>query len=223
MVAVGIQAGSPNHRRDGQAPSRERYLARWAMITASILAIDGAVTLWIVVARSVLAGDGGVGGGSNTSYCTHYRMYDDSSVLIVQDFTTGKSTRILTSPATAVGLRRVWWPAVPAGILTLSGLALASTHRGRRYVAGFPTPRMTTGGLMIAVAVLGTEGGLAIRTLESSGIRGLLFPRWELTPILVDQLLLHALAFLSVGVALLVRLVQRRRSLAPPDAVTFRV
>jgi hypothetical protein len=176
------------------------------MIAASILAIDGAVTLWIVGARSVLAADGGV----SMHNCEYWSMYDGSSLRICHDPATGKLTRTVTSPPTAAGLRRVWWPAVLAGLLTLLGLVLVSTHRGRRYVAEFPSPRMTTAGLMIAVAILGTEAGLALRTMESSGILALLFPRWELTPNLLDQLLLHALVFLSVGVALLVRFVRRR-------------
>jgi hypothetical protein len=150
----------------------------------------------------------------------YYLMYDRPSVLVARDPFTGTSKWTVTRPATATGLCRVWWPAIPAGLLTLSGLALARTREGRRSVAGFPLPRLTTGRLMIAVAVLGIEAGLAVCAVASRGLVAILFPRWEweLTPTELDQLLLHGLVFLVAGVALLVRSARRRPPLDPADA-----
>jgi hypothetical protein len=90
-------------------------------------------------------------------------------VSVVQDNLTRETTVNLVHPPTATGLCYVWWPAIAGGFMTLETLALAATRNGRRLIAEFPLPRMTTRRLMIAVAVIGLEAVLIINVTEKLG------------------------------------------------------
>lgn len=196
-----------------------RPIVRWLMIASAIIAIDLAATLWTVVAKTV--SPFAVGSGPSRAYRIYYPLIDDSCVVITRDSMTGKTLgRTVIRPATAAGLCRVWWPAVVTGLLTLTGLALASTLGGRRFVAEFPMPRITTRRLMIAVAVMGADLGWVLR-MRYSFLVGIFYGRW--TPDLVDMLIVHTLAFVAAGVALLFSCVRRRRSPDPPESVTSQV
>jgi hypothetical protein len=63
----------------------------------------------------------------------------------------------------------VWWPAIAGGFITLEALALAAARNGRRLIAEFPPPRMTTQRLMIAVAVIAIEAVLIINVARIFG------------------------------------------------------
>jgi hypothetical protein len=130
-------------------------------------------------------------------------MYDGSQLLIVRNLLTGVTISTVTRrPATWDGLCRVWWPAAASGVLTLLAIATALTRPGRSAVAAIRIPRMTTRRWLIVVAVLGTEGGLIVNTLRSSGVDPM-HARW--TPILIRLALLHVVAFMPVGVVVLYR------------------
>jgi hypothetical protein len=90
-------------------------------------------------------------------------------VSVVQNTRTGKVTVHWTRPPTAMGRCYDWWPSLAGGIVTLVVLALAATHNGRRLVAEFPLPRMTTRRLMIAVAVIAIEASLIINVARNFG------------------------------------------------------
>jgi Na+/serine symporter len=122
----------------------------------------------------------------------------------------------VTRPATTAGLCRVWWPAAASGFLTLLALAIALTRTGQWFIAELPLPQMTTRRWMIAVAVLGTEGGLIMSTIRSSGVHPRLI-QW--TQILIILVGLHAVAFLPVGVAVLYRYVRHRQPRDDPETV----
>jgi hypothetical protein len=83
---------------------------------------------------------------------------------------TGKTTIVSNRPPTATGLCDVWWPSVAGGIITLLVLALAATRNGRRLIAEFPLPRMTTRRLMIVVAVTAFEAVLIINVAKSNRV-----------------------------------------------------
>ncbi len=127
---------------------------------------------------------------------------------IVHNRLTGVTTTTIVRPATVWGLCPVWWPAVASGFLTLLALVIALTRTGRWFIAAIPIPRMTTRRWLILVAILGTETGLIFDTLRSSGVDPL-YARW--TPILIGLALLHAVAFMPVGVVLLFRYARDRQ------------
>jgi hypothetical protein len=193
--------------------SQAQSIVRWWVIAASILATDVAATLWVVAARSV--GFPYIGSGSFTKHIIHYNIIDGSRIVIVRNNETGTTIgRTVIRPATTAGLCRVWWPVFAAGPLTLMGFALALTRGGRRWVAEFSLPRMTTKGLMIAAAILVADLGWVFRTLGSSW-RGLFIGQWTWTPALVDMLIVQTLALMAVGVAALFFFVRRRPGCRP--------
>jgi hypothetical protein len=200
-------------------PSQLRFRVRWLIFAASIIAMDVAAITWVVNARSAFGP--GVGGGPFTAHWTWYEMYDGSGLFVVHNDVTGKTTRrTVTSPATTMGLCRVWWPAPASGFLTLLALTITLTRTGRWLIAEVPLPHMTTRRWMIVVAVLGTEGGLVICTMRNSGVDPLL-THW--TPVLIRLFGLHALAFMPAGVALLFRYVRRQQSRDVPEIVMDRL
>ena len=185
-------------------PSRLRSATRWLILAASIIVLDVAAIHRVVTARSTLRG--GLSSGPYTALATYYTRADEALLVVVRNFATGKTTGpTMIRPPTMRGLRRVWWPPVAGGFLTLLALAIASTRKGRRFISGFPLPRMTTRRWMIAVALIGTEGGLIISTMKNSGVDPLTIA-W--TPILLNLVGLHALAFLPVGIAMLSRIIR---------------
>jgi hypothetical protein len=198
--------------------TRLGFAVRWMMFAAAIIGTDLAAVNRVVKARSYLAA--GAGSGPMTALRSHHTKYDGSEVLVVRNHLTGVTITTVTRPATGLGLCRVWWPAVAGGFLTLLALVTALTRTGRWLIAAIPIPRMTTRRWLIAVAVLGTEGGLIIGTLRSSGVDPL-YVRW--TPILVYLAVLHALAFMPVGVALLYRHVRDRQFQNDPESVSDRL
>lgn len=195
-------------------PCRLETTGRWLIVAASIIGVDAAAVHWVVTAKSGITG--GIGGGPLTAHWTYYDRYDGSMVVIVRNNVTRRTTGpTVVRPPTTAGLCRVWWPAVAAGLLTLLALAIASARRGRRFIAAFPLPQMSTRRWMMTVAVIGTEVGLVITTLRYSDIDPLR-TRW--TPILSSLVGLHAVAFLPAGIAALHRLVRIRRSRHDPEA-----
>ncbi len=199
--------------------SRVRSFERWRMIAASIIAIDVAAILWVVVARSV--GFDPIGGGPLDGYGWYFRMSDGSFNVISYDYSTNKTIgRTVIFPAPPGGSYRVWWPAFAAVPLTLLGLALASTRGGRRIFTRLPVPQITTLRLMTAVAILGADLGWVLRTMESPWAC-LLSDGGPL--VFVDLVSVHALAFMGFGVALLFNLGRRRPSPNDPETVTSRV
>jgi YD repeat-containing protein len=196
-------------------PSQLRYTVRWMIFPASIIGLYVAAINWVVTARSAIYV--GMAGGPRTAHWTYYDMWDGSGRMVVRNHITGKTTRItVTRPATTAGLCRVWWPAAARGFLTLLALAIALTRTGQWFIAELPLPQMTTRRWMIAVAVLGTEGGLIMSTIRSSGVHPRLI-QW--TQILIILVGLHAVAFLPVGVAVLYRYVRHRQPRDDPETV----
>ena len=210
--------GRPSDRTTGVTtirPSQLRSTTRWLILAAAIIGMDGAAIYRVVTARSTLRG-GGLSSGPYTALASYYIRADEALVVVVRNFATGKTTGpTVIRPPTARGLCRVWWPAFTGGFLTLLALAIASTRKGRRFVSAFPLPRMTTRRWMIAVALIGTEGGLILSTMRYAGVDPLTTP-W--TPILVYLVGLHALAFLPVGITMLHRFVRRQRPREDPGA-----
>ena len=184
--------------------SRLVVTARWAMFIAAIVGADLAALNWVVTARSCMYG--GIGGGPTTYHWRTYEMYDGSRGTVFQNLVTGKTIRrTVRRPATPSGLCRVWWPAVAGGFLTPLAVVVARTRPGRWFIAeSHLLPLMTTRRWLAAVAVMATEGGLVISTLRSSGVDPS-YAVWP--PILLGLVLLHALAFVPVGVVLLYRLI----------------
>jgi hypothetical protein len=179
---------------------------RWIVFATAIIGTDLAAVNRVVKARSYLAD--GIVSGPMTALRSYHTRYDGSAVWLVTNRLTGVTITTVARPATGLGLCRVWWPAVASGLLTLLAFAIALTRTGRSFIPAVPIPRMTTRRWLIAVAVLGTETGLIVETLRSSGVDPL-DAQW--TPILVGLALLHALAFLPVGVVLLYRYARDRR------------
>jgi hypothetical protein len=199
--------------------SQLRFIVRWLIFAAMVIGTDVAAIYWVVNARSAIRS--GIGGGPYTAHTTWYEMYDGSAVVVVRNYVTGKTTgTAVRRPATTAGLCRVWWPAVASGFLTLLALAIALTRTGRWFIAELPLPQMTTRRWMIAVAVLGIEGGLVITTMRNSGVDPL---RTQWAPILINLFGLHALAFLPPGVALLYRYARRRQSRDNPETTMDRL
>ena len=128
--------------------------------------LDAVAINWTITARKP-ALIGRVGGGGYDY--SHYRGYDGSEASISRNQKTGKTTVRSDHPPTATGECYVWWPSVAGGIITLVVLALAATRNGRRLVAEFPLPGMTTRRLMIAVAVIGIEAVLIINVTGKLG------------------------------------------------------
>jgi hypothetical protein len=180
---------------------------RWLMFAASIIGMDVAALCRVVTARSSVFA--GVGGGPLWAHTTYYAMYDGSHRRVVHNWVTGSKTTTVERPATPEGLCRVWWPAVAAGLLTLLAIRIALSPSGQWFIAEMPLPRMTTRRWMISVAALGTEGGLVISTLRNSGVDPLHAP-W--IQIFISLVVLHALAFLPLGVALLYQYLRNRQS-----------
>jgi hypothetical protein len=187
------------------------------ILAALILATDLAAVRWVVKARSYL--DAGVGGGPMTAIRSYHAKYDGSKVLLVSNRLTGVTITTVVRPPTRLGLCRVWWPAVASGLLTLLTLVIPLTRTGRWFVQAIPIPRMTTRRWLIAIAVMGTEGGLIIGTLRDTGVDPL-YARW--TPILLWLIVLHTLAFMPVGIALLYRYARDRRFQNEPESLSDR-
>jgi hypothetical protein len=188
-------------------PSQLQATGRWLIFTAMVAGMNAAALYWVVTARSTWID--GIGSGPRQAYCTYYTMYDGSVMYVVRNHVTGAvKGPIVVKPATPAGLCRVWWPAVAGGLLNLLAFSIVLSRRGRRLIAEFPLPRMTTRRWMIVVAVIGTECGLVISMLRNRGIDPLSTP-W--TPIFVYLVGLHAMAFLLAGMALLYRFARPSR------------
>jgi hypothetical protein len=191
---------------------------RWIMFAAAIIGTDWVAVKRMARARSYLSEC--VVSGPMTAMRSYHTKYDGSAVWIVHNRLTGVTTTTVVCPATWSGLCAVWWPIVATGLITLLALVVPLTSRGRRVIAAIPLPpmpRMTTRRWLIVVAVVGTEAGLIFDTLRSSGVDPL-YARWP--PILVGLALLHALAFLPAGVALLYRYVRGQRFQNDPESVS---
>jgi hypothetical protein len=157
-------------------PSRLQLTVRWTILLAWVVGLDAAATNWTlaVTKRVVLQGLS----NGDVSRRNHFG-YDGSVVAVGTENLTGRVFIVSKRPPTAKGLCYVWWPSVAGGTITLVVLALAATRNGRRLIAKFPLPRMTTRRLMIAVAVIGIEAALIINIAKSLndphsflGIRG---------------------------------------------------
>jgi hypothetical protein len=148
-------------------PSRLQLTVRWTMLLAWVVGVDAAATNWTLAAtkRVVLKG---LSNGDVSR--RDYFGYDGSQVTVGTENMTGKTTIVSNRPPTATGLCYVWWPSVAGGIVTLLVLALAATRKGRRLIAEFPLPRMTTRRLMIVVAVIAIEAVLIINVAKSNRV-----------------------------------------------------
>jgi hypothetical protein len=128
--------------------------------------LDAAATNWTLAATKRVVRNGLANG--DVSRRNHFG-YDGSVVAVGTENLTGRVFIVSKLPPTAKGLCYVWWPSVAGGTITLVVLALAATRNGRRLVAEFPVPRMTTRRLMIAVAVIGIEAVLIINVTGKLG------------------------------------------------------
>jgi hypothetical protein len=147
-------------------PSHLQLTVRWLIFAAWFVGLDAAAINWTMAAtKRVWIDECGSGGFSYRSYSG----YDGSEGRDMRNQMTGKTTVRWAHPPTATGLCYVWWPSVVGGIITLIVLALAATRNGRRLIAEFPLPRMTTRRLMIAVAVIGIEAALIINLTGKLG------------------------------------------------------
>jgi hypothetical protein len=147
-------------------PSHLQWTVRWLIFAAWVVALDAAAIHWTLTATKLILHSDVVGGGY---WYRGYRGSDGSVVSVVQNSMTRKTTVDWVHPPTATGLCYVWWPALAGGFITLEALALAATRNGRRLIAEFPLPRMTTRRLMIAVAVIGVEAVLIINVTGKLG------------------------------------------------------
>ena len=147
-------------------PTHLQLTVRWTILLAWVVGLDAAAIKWTIAAR-IRVSIGGFGNGGGDS--TNYRGYDGSQVTVYHETRTGKTTVRWIHPPTATGRCYVWWPSVAGGIITLVVLALAATRNGRRLIAKFPLPGMTTRRLMIAVAVIGIEAVLIINMARIFG------------------------------------------------------
>jgi hypothetical protein len=129
-------------------------------------------------------------------------MYNGSRVVPIYNPATGKmGLRTVVGPTT-LGLCRVWWPAVTAPVATLLALVLALTSTGQWLIAEMPMPRMTTRRWLFAVGVLAAELGLVIGPLKDSGVDPM-NAAW--TQITIYLIVIHAIAFVPVWIALFYR------------------
>jgi hypothetical protein len=161
-----IKIGHLNNRGYSVRPSPPQLTARWLILAAWVVGLDAAAINWTMAAtKRVWIDECGSGGFSNRSYSG----YDGSEGRVMRNQMTGKTTVRWAHSPTATGLCDVWWPSVVGGIITLIVLALAATRNGRRLIAEFPLPRMTTRRLMIAVAVIGIEATLIINVTRKLG------------------------------------------------------
>ncbi len=197
---------------------RPLALFRWLAFAAVIIALDVQFAQWVIANRSTKVFDAR---SITASYRNiYYGMLDGSRHHLVFDGMTFNIISLtMTHPPTKLGLWRVWWPAVAGGFLTLMAIAFARTRTGRWIISEIPLPRMTTRGSLIAVAILGTEGGLIVGTMRDSGIDPL---RESWVPILVGLVILHAVAFMPAGIALLFRFLKNRRPKADRSTVIDR-
>jgi hypothetical protein len=168
------------------------------MVLAAILAsIDffAIKATWQAMSRP----EAGIGNGRNgRSYYTSQYL-DGRIESVVRDYRTGVEIRTITRPATLKGRIKVWWPVFSSLALTWLAIWFARTVMGRRLLRSLRPPRMSTRGWMIAVAILGIEGGLIVTTLRDSGIRP---ERADWVPILLYLAIVHGVAFLPVFVVL---------------------
>jgi hypothetical protein len=158
-----------SHLSDGGDPVRPSHLQltiRWLILAAWVTGLVAAATNWTIAARALIP-MGGVGGGDGEF--SFYSGYDGSRMTVSRDYVTGMTRVHWSHPPTATGLCYVWWPSVAGGIITLVVLAPAATRNGRRLIAEFPFPPMTTRRLMIAVAVIGIEAVLIVSATRNFG------------------------------------------------------
>jgi hypothetical protein len=162
MIAAAVNLSDRGY---SVRPTRRQLTARWVILVAWIAGVDAAVIHWTLTATKLIE----MGGlGAHGALYQYYRGHDGSGVTTILDH-RGKTTVKRTHPPIATGLCYVWWPAIAGGFIALEALALAATRSGRRLIAEFPLPRMTTRRLMIAVAVIGIEAALIINVSRKLG------------------------------------------------------
>jgi hypothetical protein len=164
MIAAAVNLSDRGY---SVRPTRRQLTAGWLILVAWIAGVDAAAIHWTIWARKPFKTKVyfSTGGQHPTNYSWH-----DGSQVNVYKYSYSRKTRVeRTHPPTATGLCYVWWPAIAGGFITLEALALAPTRNGRRLIAEFPFPRMTTQRLMIAVAVIGIEAVLIINVTRNLG------------------------------------------------------
>jgi hypothetical protein len=184
-------------------------IAVWlVVIFAAVIAIDKAAGAWVVWARKSYIHNTAheIDGSWRLPFTREDEMYDGSIVRVVTNRMTGTSVTTVIRPATWWGLCRVWWPAVASGLLTLLAVAIAVSRQGQALIARIPLPVMSTRRLLTLITILGTEGGLVIGTLKTSGIDPMRTP-W--VPIFYELAIVHVVAFLPVFVVLPFRRLRR--------------
>jgi hypothetical protein len=164
MIAAAVNLSDRGY---SVRPTLPQFTARWLILVAWVVGLDAAAIHWTITARKPIKTKAYVVTGG--VYPTNYTWYDGSQVTVYEYGFTRKTSVDWTHPPTATGLCYVWWPALAGGFITLEALALAATHNGRRLIAEFPLPRMTTRRLMIAVAVIGIEAALIINVTRKLG------------------------------------------------------